>query len=329
VTGGSGFLGQALCRALLARGDDVTSLQRHHSPVLEQMGIRQVLGSLDDEQAVGHAVSGVDAVLHNAAKASGWGSWQAFFRTNVLGTRVLLQACRNQGVQRFVYTSTPSVVHRGRQPVAGGNETDTPYAETFTAHYPHTKMLAEREVLAANDAQLATVALRPRLIWGPGDTQLLPRLVARAKAGRLRFVGSGNNRMDCTYIDNVVQAHLQAMAALQPGAVCAGNAYFISNNEPRPLRTIVNGLLAAANVPAVEKTLPFALAYAAGLVCETLWRLLRLSSEPPMTRFLAEQLSTEHWYDCSAAERDFGYLPQVSLDQGLQRLRASLSEHTP
>ncbi len=329
VTGGSGFLGQALCRALLARGDNVTSLQRHHSPALEQMGVRQVLGALDDVAAVDQALSGMDAVLHNAAKASGWGSWQDFFRTNVLGTRVLLQACRKQGIQRFVYTSTPSVVHQGRHPVAGGNETDTPYASTFTAHYPHTKMLAEREVLAANDAQLATVALRPRLIWGPGDTQLLPRLVARAKAGRLRFVGSGNNRMDCTYIDNVVQAHLQALAALQPGSACAGNAYFISNNEPRPLRTIVNGLLAAADVPVVEKTLPFALAYAAGAACESLWRLLRLSSEPPMTRFMAEQLSTEHWYDCSGAERDFGYLPQVSLDEGLQRLRASLSEHTP
>lgn len=328
VTGGSGFLGQALCRALLARGDEVTSLQRHHSPALAQMGVRQVLGSLDDPQASAEAVMGVDAVLHNAAKASGWGSWQSFFRTNVLGTRVLLQACRNQGVQRFVYTSTPSVVHKGRQPVAGGNETNTPYAESFTAHYPHTKMLAEREVLAANDAQLATVALRPRLIWGPGDTQLLPRLVARAKAGRLRFVGGGNNHMDCTYIDNVVQAHLQALAAVQPGAACAGKAYFISNNEPRPLRTIVNGLLAAADVPAVQKSVPFALAYGIGVVCESLWRLLRLPSEPPMTRFLAEQLSTEHWYDCSQAERDFGYLPQVSLDEGLRRLRASLSEHT-
>ena len=326
VTGGSGFLGQALCRALLAQGHEVTSLQRHHSAALDNLGVRQVLGALDDADVAGRAVHGVDAVIHNAAKASGWGAWQDFYRSNVTGTEVLLAACRAAGISRFVYTSTPSVVHAGRRPVAGGNEHDTPYGKHFSAHYPHTKMLAERAVLAANSPILATVALRPRLIWGPGDTQLLPRLVARARAGRLRFIGDGHNRMDCTYIDNVVHAHLLALEHLQPDSACAGKAYFISNGEPRSVREIVNGLLAAADAPLVDKTVPFALAYAIGSVCEGLWRIGRFGGEPPMTRFLAEQLSTEHWYDCSQAGRDFGYAPIVSMDEGLRRLRAALQE---
>lgn len=326
VTGGSGFLGKALCRALSAQGDAVTSLQRHHSPELAALGVRQVLGALDDADKVRDAVTGVDAVLHNAAMASGWGAWEDFYRTNVTGTECLLQACRASGIDRFVYTSTPSVVHAGRTPVAGGNERDTPYGTRFSAHYPHTKMLAERAVLAANDQALATVALRPRLIWGPGDTQLLPRLVARSEAGRLRFIGDGGNRMDCTYIDNVVDAHLLALARIEPGAACAGKAYFISNGEPWPIRDIVNGLLAAAGAPLVDKTLPFPLAYALGVVCEGIWRIGRLGGEPPMTRFLAEQLSTEHWYDCSQAQRDFGYTPAVPMAEGLRRLRAALHE---
>ena len=185
-------------------------------------------------------------------------------------------------------------------------------------------MLAEKLLLAANGQQLATVALRPRLIWGPGDTQLLPRLVARAKAGKLRFIGSGENKMDCTYIDNVVHAHLLALEHCAIGSKCAGKAYFISNAEPKPIREIVNGLLNAAEAPIVTRSISFGLAYGLGVLCEMFWRLLRFNGEPPMTRFLAEQLSTEHWYDCSAAERDFGYVPKVSIADGLLRLHASL-----
>ena len=326
VTGGSGFLGQGLCRGLLAQGHAVFSLQRHNSDALVALDVTQVLGALDDVAKVRSTLAGVDAVMHNAAKASGWGVWQDFERTNVTGTAVLLAEARSAGIRRFVYTSTPSVVHAGTTPVRGGNEGNTPYATHFSAHYPHSKMLAERAVLAANAPDFATVALRPRLIWGPGDTQLLPRLVERARAGRLRFIGDGSNRMDCTYIDNVVQAHLLALEHLQPGATCAGKAYFISNGEPMPIRDIVNGLLDAAGAPMVQSSVPFAMAYAAGMLCETLWRVFRATGEPPMTRFLAEQLSTEHWYDCSNARRDFGYVPQVSFAEGLRRLRDSLQK---
>jgi nucleoside-diphosphate-sugar epimerase len=325
VTGGSGFLGQALCRELLAQGHQVCSYQRTFSAELEQFGVKQFLGALHDQSKIRNALQDQDAVLHNAAKASGWGSWDDFYQTNVLGTQNIIEGCLQCGIQKLVYTSTPSVVHQGRTAVAGGNENNTPYATHFSAHYPHTKMLAEKLLLAANGNQLATVALRPRLIWGPGDTQLLPRLVARAKTGKLRFIGSGSNKMDCTYIDNVVQAHLLALEKCAIDADCAGKAYFISNDEPKPIREIVNGMLSAADAPIVTRSISFGLAYSLGVLCEGLWRLFHLKGEPPMTRFLAEQLSTEHWYDCSAAKRDLGYTPNVSIADGLLRLRASLN----
>ncbi len=320
VTGGAGFLGQALCRALLAEGHDVTSFQRSHSPALEAMGVRQLRGDLADADAVHAAFEGQDAIFHNAAKAGAWGSVESYYRANVTGTRNVLAAMRAHGIGRLVYTSTPSVTHSGRTPVEGGDEAGTPYGRHFKAPYPATKLIAEQEVLAANEDLLATVALRPRLIWGPGDTQLLPRLVDRARAGRLRFIGGGHNRMDTTYIDNAAQAHVDAFNALAPGAACAGRAYFISNGEPRPVRQIVNDMLAAAGVPPVTGSVPYPLAYVAGAMLETAWTLLRLEGEPPMTRFLAEQLSTPHWYDISAARRDFGYVPRVSTAEGLERL---------
>ena len=320
VTGGAGFLGQALCRALLAEGHEVASFQRSHSPALEALGVRQLRGDLADADAVRAAFAGQEAIFHNAAKAGAWGSAESYFAANVTGTRNVLAAMRAHGIGRLVYTSTPSVTHSGRTPVEGGNEANTPYGTRFKAPYPATKLIAEKEVLAANDATLATVALRPRLIWGPGDTQLLPRLVERARAGRLRFVGGGHNRMDTTYIDNAAQAHVDAFKALRQGAACAGKAYFISNGEPREVRTIVNDMLAAAGVPPVTGRVPYGVAYAAGAVLEAAWSLLRLDGEPPMTRFLAEQLSTPHWYDISAAARDFGYVPRVGTAEGLVHL---------
>lgn len=321
VTGGGGFLGQAICRLLVEGGHAVASFSRSAHPALDAFGVRQIRGDLADAGAVREAVRGVDAVFHNAAKAGGWGSFESYRQANVVGTDHVIAACRAQGVGRLIYTSTPSVVHHAGRAVAGGNEIDTPPAQRFNAAYPATKAIAEAAVLTANGGDLATVALRPRLIWGPGDNHLLPRLVERARAGRLRFVGDGGNRIDTTYITNAAQAHVDAFAHLAVGSACAGKAYFISNGEPRTMRETINGLLAAVDAPLVQGTLPFALAHAAGAMLEAAWTLLPLRGEPPMTRFLAEQLATTHWYDISAARRDFGYVPQIGFDEGLALLR--------
>jgi nucleoside-diphosphate-sugar epimerase len=324
VTGGGGFLGQALCRGLVARGHEVASFQRSDSPALEALGVEQRRGDLADRDAVLAAFAGgFDAVFHNAAKAGAWGSYESYRLANVVGTRNVIDACRAHGIGRLAYTSTPSVTHRASHPVEGGNAETVPYGEGFKAPYAATKAIAEREVLAANDANLATVALRPRLIWGPGDAQILPRLVERAKAGRLRIVGQGDNLVDSTYIDNAAQAHFDAFDHLAAGSACAGKAYFISNGEPWPMRELLNALLRAVGAPEVRKHVPFAAAYAAGVACEGLWRALPLAGEPPMTRFLAEQLATAHWYSMAPATRDFGYVPKVSFEQGLERLAAA------
>jgi nucleoside-diphosphate-sugar epimerase len=320
VTGGGGFLGQALCRGLVARGHNVTSFNRGDYPALERIGVRQLRGDLADAGAVHAAARGQAAVFHNAAKAGVWGSRDSYHRANVVGTDNVLAACRAHGIDRLVYTSTPSVTHRATHPVAGGTADSVPYGEHLKAPYAATKRVAEQRVLAANGQRLATIALRPRLIWGPGDQLLLPRLAARARAGRLRLVGDGGNLVDTTYIDNAAQAHFDAFEHLAPGAACAGRAYFISNGEPRPMREILNGLLAAVGAPPVTKSLPFPLAYAIGAACEAAWTVLPLDGEPPLTRFLAEQLATTHWYDMAPARRDFGYVPRVGIAEGLERL---------
>ena len=320
VTGGGGFLGQALCRNLVERGFDVVSFNRGRYPALEALGVRQVQGDLADRDGVIAAARGVGAIFHNAAKAGAWGSYDSYHRANVLGTRNVIDACRTHDIARLVYTSTPSVTHRATHPVEGGTADTVPYGTGFKAHYAATKTIAEQEVLAANSDTLATVALRPRLIWGPGDNQLVPRLAERARQGRLRIVGSGENLVDTTFIDNAAQAHIDAFHHLLPGAACAGRAYFISNGEPMPVGALVNALLRAVGAPEVHAHLSFRAAYAIGAACEAAWTVLPLKGEPPLTRFLAEQLATAHWYDMGPATRDFGYVPKVTMAEGLARL---------
>jgi len=324
VTGGGGFLGQALCRGLVARGYEVTSFNRGHYPALDTLGVEQIQGDLTDADAISNAARGVDAIFHNAAKAGAWGPYSSYHAVNVSGSEHVLAACRAHGIPRLIYTSTPSVTHRATHPVEGGTADTVPYGEHLKAPYAQTKRIAEEMVLAANGPQLATIALRPRLIWGPGDQHLLPKLIERAKAGRLRLVGGGHNLVDTTYIDNAADAHLCAFDHLKPGAACAGRAYFISNGEPRPLREMINALLSAVDAPPVHASLPFPMAYLIGAICEGVWPLLRLEGEPPLTRFLAEQLHTTHWYSMTPAARDFGYVPKISIAEGLQKLRASV-----
>jgi nucleoside-diphosphate-sugar epimerase len=239
----------------------------------------------------------------------------------VTGTENVLAACRRHGVRRLVYTSSPSVVFNGRD--MEGVDESAPYPTRYDAPYPRTKAIAEQGVLRANGPDLATVSLRPHLIWGPGDNHLIPRIIARARAGRLRRIGTASKLIDSTYIDNAADAHLLAADRLAPGSPVAGKAYFLSQGEPVPLWDLVNRILAAAGLPPVTRAIPYGVAYAAGCVFEASTAILCPTCEPPMTRFLARELSTAHWFDLTAARRDLGYAPGVSLDEGLRRLAKS------
>lgn len=323
VTGGAGFLGGAIVRRLLARGDYVRSFSRGSHPELQPLGVETLCGDVADASAVLSAAAGCDVVFHVAARVGGWGSDREYRQTNVVGTENVIEACRRQNVPKLIYTSTPSVVHSGGD-IEGADET-LPYASRFEAPYPETKAAAERLVLAANDARLSTVALRPHLVWGPGDNQLIPRLLERGRAGRLRLVAGGDKLVDATYIDNAVDAHLLACDRLAAESACAGRAYFIAQGEPMPARDLINGVLAAAEIPPTTRSIPASVAWLAGAVAELVYRGLRIKREPPLTRFAAVQLATAHWYNLSAARRDLGYAPAVSTREGLRRLREYLA----
>jgi nucleoside-diphosphate-sugar epimerase len=318
VTGGGGFLGGAVVRLLNARGDAVRSFTRSNYPWLAEIGVEQAFGDLADQGAVTAAAEGCDAVLHVAGKAGVWGRYDDYYATNVTGTVNVLTACRVLGIRRLVYTGTPSVVHTGRD-IEGGNES-LPYATRFLGPYPETKAAAEKKVLSANGPDFATVALRPHLIWGPGDPHLIPRLLTRARAGKIRRVGDRNVTVDVTYVDNAAAAHVLALDRLDVGSPIAGRPYFITNGEPVDLYGFINRILATAKLPPVEKTVSVRKAKLAGWVLEKVYSLFKLTGEPAMTRFLASQLSTSHWFDISAARQDLGYEPRVSLEEGLKRL---------
>lgn len=327
VTGGGGFLGGVIVRMLRERGDQVVSISRSSYPELAALGVAQVQADLADKTAVIKAAEGCEIIFHVAAKAGIWGSYESFYQANVTGTENVLEACRIHEITRLVYTSSPSVVFDGND-VEGGDES-LPYPDHFEAFYPQTKALAEQLVLQANSPQLATVSLRPHLIWGPGDNHLVPRIIAKGKSGRLRRIGNRPCLVDTVYVDNAAKAHLQAANQLEPGSPVAGKAYFISNGEPLPLWEMVNRILAAGGVMPVKGSISPKAAYAIGIICEKLWGWFKLAGEPPMTRFVAKELATAHWFDISAARRDFGYQPEITVDEGLKQLQQWLATIKP
>jgi len=327
VTGGGGFLAGAVVTALLEAGRQVRSLSRGSYPELEARGVESVRGDLASARTVIDACRGVDAVVHVAAKAGMWGPYDDYHRANVVGTENVLRACHAAGVGRLVFTSSPSVVFDGRD--MRGVDESVPYPERYDSHYSATKAQAERMVLAANGPDLATCALRPHLIWGPGDNHLIPRLVARARAGRLRRVGAGTNLVDTVYVDNAARAHVLALDRLAPGSPPAGRAYFITNDDRRPLWDVVDRILQAAGLPPLEQRMSATTAYAVGWLCETLYGLFGVTSDPPMTRWVARELTTDHWFDIGAARRDLGYEPLVGYDEGMTRLDAWFAERRP
>ncbi len=323
VTGGTGFLGAAIVRMLMNQGHAVLSFSRKDSPDLRAAGFDIRQGDLSDLKALRHAVRGCEAVIHTAAKAGVWGCAEDYIQTNVHGTENIIQVCRELQIPRLVYTSSPSVVFTGCDE-EGVNES-APYVQRFLADYPRTKAMAEQAVLAANDLELTTIALRPHLIWGPGDPHLVPRVVSRARAGKLALLGDGSNLVDSTFIENAALAHVLAVEKLVPEATCAGNAYFISNGEPLPMKTLLNHILAAANLPPITRRIHPQLAYLAGATLEMVHRRFSPHREPIMTRFVARQLSTSHWFQLDRARQDLDYHPRISLEEGFRLLRESLN----
>jgi 2-alkyl-3-oxoalkanoate reductase len=313
VTGASGLLGRTTALALAARGDEVTVLQRRPSG----LPCREVLGDVADADVVGRGVRGQDVVVHLAAKVDVVGRWPDYVRANADGTRSVVDGCRAAGVGRLVHVSTPSVAHAGRALVgAGAGPADHAAAR---GHYARSKALAEQLALAADSAQLAVLAVRPHLVWGPGDTQLVGRIVARARAGRLPVLGSGAALIDTTYIDNAAAALVAAVDACGPAH---GEPLVVSNGEPRPVLEVLTRLCRAAGVAPPRRRVPAGAARLAGTAVDALWSAAGRQDTPPITRFLAEQLTTAHWFDQRRTRELLRWQPEVDLEEGFARLGA-------
>ncbi len=324
VTGGSGFLGGAIVKMLLERAVNVRVLCRGNYPDLTKAGCKVYQGEISDAELVSKAVAGCDLVFHTAAKAGIEEPYSEYERINYHGTLNIIRSCQEHKVGRLIYTSSPSVVFTHGD-ICGADES-LPYPDHYDAYYPKTKSMAEQAVLKANSPQLAVVALRPHLIWGPGDNHLGPRLISRARAGRLKFVGDGKNIVDTVYIDNAAEAHILAAEKLAPGSAPAGRAYFITNGEPMPISQITNLIIGAAGLAPVTATISPNIAWFIGLVCEKVFKWCKLKGEPPITRWVAGELSTAHWFNIDAARRDFGYQPKISIEEGIRRLHAAYLE---
>jgi len=318
VTGGGGFLGKAITKKLLDFGIKVRIFSRGFYPELEKLGAETRNGDIADPIAVKEAAKGCDVVFHTAAKPGVWGPFEEYYKTNFIGTENVIAACQAHRIPKLIYTSSPSVIFDGKD-MEDANET-LPYPDHFEAHYPKTKAMAEKAILAANSKELMTVALRPHLIWGPGDNHLIPRLVKRARAGQLKIVGDGKNKIDTIFIDNAADAHILAAAKLALGSPACGKAYFITQGDPRPIEEIINGILKAAGIPPVKSYFPAKLAYFVGWGMEIVYGALGIKEEPRLTRFVAQELATAHWFNVSAAKRDLGFSPKISIEEGFKKL---------
>ena len=327
VTGGSGFLGRRIIELLLSGGSEVRAYARRPLPELEAMGAETVTGGFGDAERLLEGMEGCQGVIHAAGKTGVWGPLSEYVEANFKGTEQVSEAARRAGVPNFVYTSTPSVAHRGRS-LRGATE-DAPYVTSKRHGYPYSKMLAERLVLGLDSPGFRTLALRPHLIWGPGDPHFLPRIFRMASRGRLRFFSGGPHLVSHTFIDNAAHAHVHALERLAAGARVSGLSYFIAEPEPMDVKALVNRILACGGRPPVEREVPPWLGRLFGTLCELLWTLLPLRGEPPMPSFTAVQLSTSSYFDLTRAGTVLGWKPAVGTDEGFERLTLHLKDNPP
>lgn len=318
ITGGGGFLGRYIIESLLSLNcTSITSLGRSPQPELANLGVKVICGNIADEKMVLQAAEEVDLIFHTAAKAGIWGPYKQFYNTNVIGTENILTACRSHKIPLLINTSSPSVVSAAEN-IEHGDESIA-YPAEYLAYYPQTKAEAEKKVAAAANSELRTISLRPHLIWGPRDPHILPRLLGKAKSGRLRQVGDGKNKVDLTFVENAAAAHLQAAASLAEKPEISGKNYFISDDEPVMLWQWINDLLTKLGIPEINKQISFGSARKTAAVLETVFKILHLPGEPPMTRFIAAQLAHSHYFNISAAKKAFGYHPVISGEKAMEK----------
>ncbi len=323
VTGGGGFLGGAIVKKMIKRGCYVRTFSRNYYQELEDYGVDQVQGVLCCREEVEKACQGIEVVFHVAARTGVWGSYKDYYSTNYTGTRNIIQACRNNKVDSLIYTSSPSVIFNGSD--MEGVDESIPYPAKYHAFYPATKALAEQAVIEASKYGLKTISLRPHLIWGPGDTNLVPRIIKRAAS--LVRVGNGKNLVDTIYIDNAADAHILAADRLKEDSSLSGRVYFISQDEPVYLWDMIDNILQAASLNPVKKSISKNMAWAIGAVLETCYKIFKIKQEPRMTRFVAHELATAHWFNISAAKKDLGFRPKISTREGLARLGEWLKKY--
>jgi 2-alkyl-3-oxoalkanoate reductase len=317
VTGGGGFLGKAIVKKLVAKGYRVKSFSRKYYSELEKLGVEQIQGDLQNPAEVTNAFVNCDLVFHVAAKAGIWGSWEDFYDVNVVGTKSVIAACKKNKISKLIYTSSPSVVFDGND-MEGVDET-IPYPEKFDGHYPETKAIAEQIVIKETSNDLNTIILRPHLIWGPEDNHLVPGIISRAT--RLKKVGRLDDLTDTIYIDNAADAHILAAEKLTINPILSGNIYFISQDEPVSKWYLADRFLDAAGLPPVKGEVSAKTAYYAGIFFELLYKLCKIKKDPPMTKFAAKELATSHWFNISRAKTELGFVPRISIEQGLEQLK--------
>lgn len=318
ITGGGGFVGKAIVRNLLNEGVDCAVIGRNRYSDLESLGVTCFTGDISDRQFMIKSLAGFDVVFHVAALAGIWGKWEKYYSTNVVGTENVIFACQSNKIPALVYTSTPSVVF-ARKNIIGGNES-LPYPSSFLCNYAETKVIAEKMILAVPQDEMKTCSIRPHLIWGPGDPHLVPRLIQRAKAGSLKMVGDGSNKVDITYIDNVAHAHVLAAKNLVTEKTASGRPFFVGQEKPVELWGWINELLEQLDIPTVKQKVSLPVALTAGGLLEIFYDLLNIKGEPKMTRFLAEQLAKSHYFSHSQAQQVIGYSPIISIEEGMDRL---------
>lgn len=320
VTGAGGFIGKYVVKILLKEGHNLYAFSRSKYDELENLGVTCITGDISNENEVLNASTGMDAIFHIASKVGMWGTWDSFYNTNVIGTKNVIAACEKNNIQRLIYTSTPSVVF-GNEDICNETE-EISYPDKYLNYYAHTKSIAEKLVLEANNSQsLCTVALRPHLVFGPEDKNLIPRLVDSARKGRLKIVGDGNNLVDVLYVENAAQAHVNAFKELSPKAKCCGKAYFLGQNEPVKLWSFINKILELKGVNPITKKIPTKVVYFVGYLVELFLKTFRIFDvHPIMTRFVALQLSKSHYFNHEAAKAEINFDPIISTNEALKKI---------